>query len=411
MLKSVKVLLCLLLAVCSLLPGCSLFGNSANDKASSAADIETSNSASAVPVPPTTAPATAALTASSDSAAPVDDSAITYNSYEIKKNIDEIDETLDHLLDYHSFSGAVYIKCGNDYEAIRERGTANQGAHIKNSIHTSVYAGELTRLVTAIAVLQLTESKGLNLQATLDGFFPDCAYAKDVTVEQLLTMTSGIPDYVEGGASVLKSPVPELEAQLKETDAAHNRQAVLSWILKQQRPLTAPAFSPCNSNYFLLGEIIARVSGENYEDYISNHILRPLYMTKSGFTADESTARAYTGSESSAKMLYPGVGSGALGFVTDVSDLLKLVDGIMTNRIVSERLFQKLFTDYGSGYGYGAEVSGIRVTCSGSLDAYKAKLSFTTNNNQIYIALSNETDSSPDEIHRLFREYLVKFRN
>ncbi len=403
MLKSLKALLCLLLAAVSLLSGCA--GEA--PKESAASDAE----ATAAPTTqPTTAAVAATAPATSDSA-PVDDSAITYNSYEIKKNIDEIDDTLDKLLDAHHFIGVVYIKCGNDYEAVRERGVANQGAHINNSIHTGVYTGELTRLVTAIAVLQLSESKKLDLQSDLTPYFPDCAYAKDVTVEQLLTMTAGIPDYVQGGASVLKSPVEDLSAQLKENDAAHNRQAVLNWILKQQRPLTAPAFSPSNSNYFLLGEIVEKASGESYESYVTEHIFRPLYMTKSGFAAGDSTARPYTGTEKSAVMLYPGVGYAALGMVTDVSDLLKLVDGIMTNAVVSEQAFQKLFTDYGSGYGYGAQVSGIRVTCSGSMDAYKAKLSFTANNNQIYIALSNDTNSSPEDIHRLFREYLVKFRN
>ena len=171
------------------------------------------------------------------------------------------------------------------------------------------------------------------------------------------------------------------------------------------------AFSPSNSNFFLLGKIIEKESGKTYEDYINDNIFRPLYMTKSGFKSDESTSKPYTGTEETQKLLYEGVGYSALGWVTNVSDIIKLQDGLMTGSIVSETSFKELFSDYGSGYGCGVSVSGIRVTAVGSVDAYKARFSFTTNNNQIFIALTNDSGSDPDEIHRLFRDYLVKFRN
>ena len=381
MLGSAKVLLSLLLAGCCLLSGCSLFGQSSSSEDGDSEPEKMSSGSSSNSTPGATVPATEYYSATADTPEPVDDSTITYNSYEIKRNIDEIDETLDNILDYHKYCGALYVKFGNDYETNRERGTANTGAHIKNSIHTSVYAGELTRLVTAIAVLQLSEEKELNLKTTkLDRYFPNCPYAKDVTVDQLLTMTSGIPDYVQETKGSLKEPVAAIAGKLKENDAVGNRNTILNWILSQQRTASAAAYSPSNSNYYLLGEIIA-------------------------------TARPYTGNENSAKMLYPGVGSSALGLVTNVSDLLRLVDSMMYNNLISQQEFQTLFTDYGNGYGYGAEVHGIRVTCIGSLDAYKTKLSFTTNNNQIFIALSNDINSSPDEIHRLLRDYLSKFRN
>ena len=412
MLRSAKVLLSLLLAGCCLLSGCSLFGQSSSSKGDDSEPEKVSSGSSSNSTPGATVPATEYYAATADTPEPVDDSTITYNSYEIKRNIDEIDETLDNILDYHKYCGALYVKFGNDYETNRERGTANTGAHIKNSIHTSVYAGELTRLVTAIAVLQLSEEKELNLKTTkLDRYFPNCPYAKDVTVDQLLTMTSGIPDYVQETKGSLKEPVAAIAGKLKENDAVGNRNTILNWILSQQRTASAAAYSPSNSNYYLLGEIIAKESGESCEDYIKTHVFLPIYMTKSGFAADESTARPYTGNENSAKMLYPGVGSSALGLVTNVSDLLRLVDSMMYNNLISQQEFQTLFTDYGNGYGYGAEVHGIRVTCIGSLDAYKTKLSFTTNNNQIFIALSNDINSSPDEIHRLLRDYLSKFRN
>ena len=409
--KPIKAALCVILSALFLLSGCN---SGKKEKSESSDSKSTSDSASVKPKATEPVAATAATAPATQDSPRINDEEITYNSYEIKKNVDEIDSTLDNLLSYHNFNGAVYVKFGNDYEAVRERGTANTGAHISNSIHTSVYAGELTHFITAVAVMKLTEEKKLDLQTTIDKYFPNCSYAKDVTVEQLLTMKSGIPDYVvDKGGKNMKTLVPELESKVSEANGADkNKQAVLNRILSSVRNTTnGNAFSFSNSNYYLLGEIIAKESGTSYEEYVKDKIFQPIYMTKSGFAADESTARPYTGTEQSGKLLYPGVGYSALGFVTDVSDLLKLIDGLMTNTLVSEASFKRLFTDYGNGYGYGTYVSGIRATCIGSIDAYSAKLSFTTNNNQIYVALSNESSSDPDEIHRLFREYLVKFRN
>ena len=197
-----------------------------------------------------------------------------------------------------------------------------------------------------------------------------------------------------------------------ENGAEKNKQAVLNWILSQPRETShGISFDFSNSNYFLLGEIIAKESKTSYEDYVSQHIFTPLHMTKSCFVSDENTSIPYTGTEQSAKLLCGGVGYSSLGMITNVSNLLELIDGLMTNSIISEATFKKLFTDYGGGYGYGVYVSGIRATGIGGIDAFSAKMSFTTNNNQIYVALSNDSESNPDKIHTLFRDYLMKFRN
>ena len=420
--KKITALLALSLAAVMLLPGCRQGSSRSSESevsASTVDSVEKPQPTQATTAPAVTAPATFDTPPSTEATQPqpptdaVDDSKITYNTYEIKRSIDEIDATLDNLLDYHGYSGVVYVKFGNDYEALRERGVANKGAHINNSLHTCVYSGELTHLITAVAMMQLKEKNGLDFDTAIDKYFPGCAYAGEVTIEQLLTESSGIPDYVysDPASGEMKLLSADLADKVSgEATAAENEKAVLDWILAQNRS-PVNAFSPSNSNFFLLGKIIEKESGKTYEDYINDNIFRPLYMTKSGFKSDESTSKPYTGTEETQKLLYEGVGYSALGWVTNVSDIIKLQDGLMTGSIVSETSFKELFSDYGSGYGCGVSVSGIRVTAVGSVDAYKARFSFTTNNNQIFIALTNDSGSDPDEIHRLFRDYLVKFRN
>ncbi len=412
MFKSIKAVLCVALSAAFALTGCN-GGNSQKSESSETSSASSSSSDGKTQTSQAETVPTEPVPATPDSREPVDDENITYNSYEIKKNLDEIEATLDELLEDNGYNGVVYVKFGNDFEKTRAFGSANMGAHIRNSIHTKMYVGELTQFVTALAVMKLVEDNNLNLQTTIDKYFPKCPYAKDVTIEQLLTMKSAIPDYVVSEDGKLKTLVPQLEKLVSEENGAEkNKQAVLNWILSQPRETShGISFDFSNSNYFLLGEIIAKESKTSYEDYVSQHIFTPLHMTKSCFVSDENTSIPYTGTEQSAKLLCGGVGYSSLGMITNVSNLLELIDGLMTNSIISEATFKKLFTDYGGGYGYGVYVSGIRATGIGGIDAFSAKMSFTTNNNQIYVALSNDSESNPDKIHTLFRDYLMKFRN
>ncbi len=413
MLKGCKALLCMALAAAVVFTVCACETKKPARTEESSAAPQAAAPNNTVSTPDETQPTTVNAPATADT--PLSgDAPVTYNSVEIKQSIEEIDSKLDEIISTQQFSGALYVKFGNDYEAVRGKGVANKGAHKNNSIHTGVYSGSLTKLVTATAVMKLVETGQLELSSTIDAYFPGCSYAKDVTVERLLNMTSGIPGYVcksETGEG-LPVPVPELAVSLKaENTAEQNKTAVLNWILSQQLKSDAGSFSFSDSNYFLLGEIIAQVSGKTYEEYVKEVVFDPLVMKKTTFCEADNTARPYIGDEQSGLLLLDGVGYSSLGMVTDVSDLLKLTDGLIHDQVLKKSSFQKMATDNGSGYGYGAYVKGNRLTCFGQLDAYSAKLSFTTDNSQIYAAVSNEVHSDPDNLHRLFRAYLEKFRN
>ena len=145
MLRSIKTALCGLLALLTATAaGCT--GTAPDAPTAPAAPTPAATEPGTLPV--TTAPAGA----STDSAFE-GDSAVSYNELEIKKNINEIESAFDELLDTHHFAGSVYAKVGNDFEYIKTRGFANQGAHLDNSIYRSSYGGSLTKLFTATAVM------------------------------------------------------------------------------------------------------------------------------------------------------------------------------------------------------------------------------------------------------------------
>lgn len=400
MLRSIKTALCCLLAaLTATAAGCT----------GAAQDVTTAPSpATAAATEPVTLPPDANPGGASADSAFYGDSAVSYDELEIKKNINEIETAFDELLDTHHFSGSVYAKVGNDFEYIKTRGFANQGAHLDNSIYRSSYGGSLTKLFTAAAVMKLAEEKKLSLDDTLDKYFSGCAYGSKVTIRQLLTMTSGIPNYIARQRVI--APNDHLKDTLSGDDYEKNKATILSWILSQPLgEVKKGTFAFSDSNYYLLGEIIGSVSQMPYETYMTEQIFKPALMNKTGFEADDATTRPYDSRPETATLLYEGVGYSALGVITNVSDLLKFIEAFTGGTLISEESVREMMNDSGTGYGCGAFVSGDCLACVGEIDAYSAKLSFSVDKQKIFAAMSNYEETDTNLIHRVFRNYLAKY--
>jgi CubicO group peptidase (beta-lactamase class C family) len=132
--------------------------------------------------------------------------------------------------------------------------------------------GSVSKLFTWTAVMQLEEQGKLNLDQDVNTYIdfkiPD-AFGKPITLKNLLTHTPGF------------------EEQIKDLITFQNESPNLGQYLKTHIParIYPPGTVPAYSNYgaALAGYIVERVSGEPFEQYIENHIFKPLGMTHSTF--------------------------------------------------------------------------------------------------------------------------------
>ena len=156
-------------------------------------------------------------------------------------------------------------------------GWSDLDKHTAATVDTPYELGSITKQFTAAAVLQLKEAGKLDLDAKLAAYLPDAPHAKDVTLRQLLSHTSGMPDYLDAmdAKGMLTKPVTYEQiadyAKSKPLDFAPGSQAQYS-----------------NTGYVLLGRVIETVSHERYEYYVQNHLLKPAGMTHTVTTADEA---------------------------------------------------------------------------------------------------------------------------
>jgi CubicO group peptidase (beta-lactamase class C family) len=162
--------------------------------------------------------------------------------------------------------GAVLLQKGYGYADIA-------GKVAMDSRRTIVGVGSVSKLFTWTAVMQLVEQGKLDLDrdvnAYLDVKIPP-AFGKPITMRNLMTHTAGFEE--------------RLKEYLTRESNPHSLSTYITTIPAPAR-IYPPGAVPAYSNYGadLAGYIVERLSGERFETYIAQHILRPLGMDHSAF--------------------------------------------------------------------------------------------------------------------------------
>jgi D-alanyl-D-alanine carboxypeptidase len=172
------------------------------------------------------------------------------------------------------FSGAVLVAKWGQPLLAQAYGLADRERRIPNTLQTRFRVGSINKMFTGVAVLQLAEAGRLQLADPLGAHlaeYPDKDTASRVTIEQLLSHTGGTGD-VFG---------PEYDSHRLDLRTLQDFFVKLYAGRKLRfEPCTQWEYS--NYGYILLGVVIERVSGQNYYDYVRDHIYLPAEMRSTG---------------------------------------------------------------------------------------------------------------------------------
>lgn len=186
----------------------------------------------------------------------------------------EIDAWLRWLNRDDVFSGAVLVARDGREIYANAFGVADLDSGAPLTADTRFPLASLGKLFTHTAIVQLIEQGLLSPDNTIGELLPDYpnAVSRTATVDQLVNMRGGIADIFG----------PAFRAYPKDRLGSNHDYYVF---VSQQPPLFAPGESEeyCNGCYVVLGEIIERVSGMRYEDYIAQNVFTRAGMSRSGF--------------------------------------------------------------------------------------------------------------------------------
>lgn len=265
--------------------------------------------------------------------------------------------------------------------------------------------GSITKQFTAIAILQLMEQGKLNLQDEITKFIPDYpTHGHKITVEHLLTHTSGIKSYTdmkEFGDIIQKNMKPE----------------ELISFFKNQPMDFAPGtqWNYNNSGFFLLGYIIEKVSGKTYPDYVEQVFFKPLGMTNSYYGNDEklikNRAAGYEPGKDGIQNASPmsmTLPYAAGSIQSTVEDLWKWHQAVHAYKLVKKETLEKAFTPYkltngkATNYGYGWFLGDIQgsptIEHGGGINGFLTSSIYLPKEDVFVAVFSNSTAKSPDNV-------------
>jgi CubicO group peptidase (beta-lactamase class C family) len=176
---------------------------------------------------------------------------------------------------------AVIAVRGDDTIAARGYGWSDLEQGTAASAGTIYLYCSMTKLFTATALMQLREHGLVELDRAVRVYLPDFPLqhpsGREITVRHLLSHSSGIAN-----------PIPVSWVHLAEEPAVNLDDFTRRLLAKHHRLTFEPGsrYAYSNLGYLVLGQVIERLSGQRYTDYIRQHILEVLDMHRTGFSYD-----------------------------------------------------------------------------------------------------------------------------
>ena len=268
----------------------------------------------------------------------------------------------------YEFQGAILV--ANQEEVYQQAfGLANREWNVANTLDTKFDIASLSKQFTAALVLQLVAEGQMHLDSTISTYYS--AYRPDVgrrvTIHQLLTHQSGIPNYTNLPYVWSDSlALPYTSEQLVEKFGSGDLEF---------EPGTRYQYN--NTGYYLLSLIIEAVSGQPFATVLQERILTPLGLQQTG--VDDRTQvlerRAY-GYEKTTRGFYNATPmhmanlQGAGNMYATVEDLHRWTQALFGAKLFPEKQLEAMtqpYTDqntqwippYESRYGYGLGVATV----------------------------------------------------
>lgn len=334
-------------------------------------------------------------------------SSISKNNAFSKKLNDDIDKFASEL----KFNGSIFVAKKGDVLLSKAYGMSNKEEQILNTTQTKFIIASITKQFTALSIMQLEERGLLNVNDKIDKYISDFPHGKEITIHQLLSHTSGLPR--------------EVQNQIKFDSTPQTLEEALNMLKgKDIDLLCTPGeyFNYSNSGYILLGYIIEKVSGKTYSDYLQQNIFSPLKMDNTGFgyNRKENKELAVSYTNLLAERVTPNdfydysiFPFSAGGMYSTVEDLYKWDRALYTEKLVSKKTLNKIYTPVKDNYGYGVGVSKVenKTTYShdGNLFGFLSRIIRQVDNDVFIVVLSNEDNYNYNFIsQRIVDDYFNK---
>jgi CubicO group peptidase (beta-lactamase class C family) len=315
------------------------------------------------------------------------------------QDVPRMEQVVQSYVSSKTFMGSVLVARGNEVLLDKGYGSANLEWNIPNSPTTKFRLGSLTKQFTAASILLLEERGKLKTSDLVKTLMPDAPPAWDkITIYNLLTHTSGIPNFTGFPDYASQEPFPTTPEKL----VARFRDKPLDFQPGEK-------WSYSNSGYILLGYLIEKASGENYEKFVRENIFEPLGMKDSGVDSNSAIivrrAAGYTPRKDgpvNAGFINMTVPFSAGALYSTTEDLRRWEQGLFGGKLLTAASLAKMTTPFKNDYACGLGVRTVNghkvIDHGGGIEGFNTYLAYYPDDKVTVVALANLNGDAPQAI-------------
>ncbi|OGU56050.1 MAG: hypothetical protein A2V66_14880 [Ignavibacteria bacterium RBG_13_36_8] len=312
----------------------------------------------------------------------------------------QVDEYLNAQIKLGRFSGAVLIAKDGKVLLSKGYGMANHELDVPNTPKIKFRLGSVTKQFTSLLIMKLEEEGKLKVTDPVSKFIPDYPRGDEITIHQLLTHTSGIPELLalDGFEDIKRDPLTTKEL----IDFFKNEPLDFE-------PGTKYGYS--NSGYVLLSYIIELVTGKSYEEFVTETIFIPLGMNDTGMDSQSKVIKNradgyFPAGEGliNAPFISMTLPAGGGGLYSTVEDMFKWDRSLYTGKLVKKSSLDKIFTPYSDSgkycYGWikGEDFGHVCFQHSGGIEGFVCYDKRYVDDDAFIVVLSNYINSPVKDI-------------
>jgi len=324
---------------------------------------------------------------------------------------DKLDNYFSTLESNNKFMGNVTVSQNGEIIYSRAVGYADYENKLKANENTKYSIGSISKTFTAVLVLKGIEQKRIDLNQTIDKYFPTIKNSNKITIENLLYHRSGIHNFTDDKDYMTWNTQQKSEEEMT---------AIIASKGSDFEPNSTSKYS--NSNYVLLSYILERSFNKPYGELLKEYITDPIGLKNTYFGKENnnSTTKCNSYKYLETWKLVPGtdisVPMGAGGIVSTSADLVNFSNALFGGLLLKSESLAKMMTlkenfgiglfkvpfDNKAGYGHTGGIDGFTSVFYHFSDAdiSYALISNGTNynNNDISISVLSAVYNKPYDI-------------
>lgn len=308
----------------------------------------------------------------------------------------KLDNYFNALEQNNKFMGSVAVSKNGEIIYTKSIGFADVENKVAATEKTKYRIGSITKSFTAVLTLKAVEGRKIDLNQTIDKWFPSITNAKEITVAHLLSHRSGIHNFTNDKDYLVWNTQPMTETKLIE-------------IIKEGGSVFKPDSKAeySNSNYVLLSYILEKVFAKSYSDLLQEFIVKPIGLAntyvfgKIDPSNNECKSYNYTGTwklETETDYTIP-LGAGAI--TSTPSDLTKFADALFGGKLLnaeSLKLMKTVKDNYGMGLFQFPFYTNVGYGHTGGIDGFSSVYIHFTDDKISYVLISNGTNINNNDI-------------